>query len=345
MTFDSISETIDRALSSAGLDPRSGVMKTVTATIRRSLAAAGLPQSVVPRGRAYVPGDVIAEEPPAAGGFDTHLYKGEAGSRAYKLYVPSNRANQSLPLIVMLHGCKQNPDDFAAGTRMNELAEQRGFLVAYPAQSRNANGSNCWNWFQPGDQQRERGEPAILAGIVREISTLQKVDASRVYVAGLSAGASMAVILGATYPDLFKAVGAHSGLAHGAAHDVASAFGAMHGGGSGSAVDITASGIPTIVFQGDQDATVVAANADAIVRQALGGADVGDVVKHIGRPSTASHGYTTTVYADAKGRSHVEKWVVEDGQHAWFGGSDQGSYTDAKGPDASAEMVRFFLDR
>ena len=344
MTFDSISDTIDKALTSAGLDPHSGVLKDVTSTIRRTLTSAGLLQADAAHPVAQpaaARGGV--EHAPPAGEFTAHVHEGPAGTRKYKLYVPTTPAKRPRPLVVMLHGCKQNPDDFAAGTRMNELAQARGFLVAYPAQSPNANGANCWNWFQPGDQQREAGEPAIIAGIVAEIAAAHAVDPERVFVAGLSAGASMAVILGQTYPDVFKAVGAHSGLPCGAAHDVASAFGAMHGGpaaapGRGVAV-------PTIVFQGDRDTTVVTANADAIVEQVLGGATPGETVRHTARATAATHGYSSVVHTDERGQAMVEKWLVKGGAHTWFGGSPEGSYTDAKGPDASAEMIRFFLDR
>jgi poly(hydroxyalkanoate) depolymerase family esterase len=347
MSFDSISDTIDRALASAGLDPRSGVLKSVTETIRRALADAGLPQDPKQPSPMTAPAEEPAQ-PVAPGSFTEHRYRGEHGSRGYKLYVPVTAGKTPLPLVVMLHGCKQDPDDFAMGTRMNQLADEHGFLVAYPAQTRHANGSNCWNWFQPGDQKRDAGEPSILAGIVKQIAGQQAVDTERVFVAGLSAGAAMAVILGATYPDVFKAVGAHSGLAHGAARDVASAFGAMHAGHSGQPAGDESPGMPTIVFQGDQDTTVVAANADAIVRQALGGevASLGvEVSKRSGRASADSHAFSATVYADESGRIRAEKWVVKGGTHAWFGGNEDGSYTDAKGPDASAEMVRFFLAR
>ena len=248
------------------------------------------------------------------------------------------------PLVVMLHGCKQNPDDFAAGTHMNELAEQHGFLVAYPAQSNNANGSNCWNWFRPEDQRRDGGEPAILAGIVADVGGAYRVDPARVYVAGLSAGAAMAVILGQTHPDVFAAVGAHSGLPVGAAHDVGSAFVAMYSGRSKSARAAVpgAAGPRTIVFHGDEDSTVVARNGEAIVAHAVAG-DVPLTSTPPERASAQGRDYTRTVYADADGQPRVEQWLLHGGAHAWSGGSKAGSYTDPTGPDASAEMVRFFL--
>ncbi len=348
MSIDSISDTIERALVSAGLNPRAGVLKNVTASIRRSLA--GIGSDLEARRPRPEPGEGPAR-PPAGdrtlvpGSFTSHRFKGPAGSRTYKLYVPTTVTPRPLPLIVMLHGCKQNPDDFAAGTRMNDLAERHGFLVAYPAQSRNANGSNCWNWFQPTDQQRDQGEPSIIAGIVADVMTLRPIDPARVFVAGLSAGAAMAVILGATYPDVFKAVGVHSGLALGAAHDVASAFGAMHGGARGRTLAANGSGVPTIVFQGDQDATVVAANADAVIRQSVGAVDGARTSARAtpGAPGTRAH--TTTRYVDLQGQTQAEKWMIRGGAHAWSGGSANGSYTESDGPDASVEMVRFFLDR
>jgi poly(hydroxyalkanoate) depolymerase family esterase len=387
MSLHTISDTIERALRSAGLDPANGTAKGVTETIRRALAAAGLAQDAATdttpaRARQDEPLEVVervdtdtaarfgteprterdTETPPAAepvrarpgpahGVFVSRTHTGPAGSRPYKLFVPGGDAQAPRPLVVMLHGCKQNPDDFAAGTRMNELAEQHGFLVAYPAQSRNANGSNCWNWFRPEDQRRDGGEPAILAGIVADVSRAHRVDPARVFVAGLSAGAAMAVILGQTYPDVFAAVGAHSGLPVGAAHDVGSAFMAMSGAGlAGSKAAPASTAAPgstgprTIVFHGDQDATVVARNGAAIVSHAL----AGDAPLKAAPPERASaqgRSYTRTVYTDAGGRTRVEQWLLHGGAHAWSGGSAAGSFTDPTGPDASAEMVRFFLER
>ena len=361
VSIDSITDTIDRALKSAGLEPRSAALKGVTETIRRALAAAGITQ----RSPQAEPADVrdpAANEPvadwteatlvrpqhndaapanePAAGQFLARSFSNAAGRRAYKLYVPPGYSGEPMPLIVMLHGCKQNPDDFAAGTRMNELAQQHGLLVAYPEQTRPANGSNCWNWFHAQHQVRGNGEPSILAGIVGDVATQYRIDDRRVYVAGLSAGGAMAVILGAAYPDVFAAVGAHSGLPLGAAHDVPSAFAAMHGGAPANPAAAARPGVATIVFQGDQDRTVVAANARTIVNQALGGS----ARPALQRETVVSSACTRTVYRDAAGCARVEEWLVHGGGHAWSGGSPNGSFTHPRGPDASSEMVRFFLE-
>lgn len=293
------------------------------------------------------------ESPSTAGRFVAGSYTNRAGTRGYKLYIPSGSTGRPLPLLVMLHGCTQSADDFAAGTRMNALAESGDFFVVYPEQSNSANMSKCWNWFNAGDQQREQGEPSIIAGITRQIAATQPVDTRKIYVAGMSAGAAMAVVLGETYPDLYAAVGVHSGIPYGAAHDLPSAFGAMQGSGpevprsrtrSPEAADLTRT-VPVIVFHGDRDSTVHQRNAEHVLNQRLSDTE-GDTPRATVRRDQVpgGHSYTRSVYRDAKRRAVAERWIVHGAGHAWSGGSPQGSYTDSKGPDASAEMVRFFLE-
>src|SRR3954467_6979332 len=244
---------------------------------------------------------------PEGARFETLTYTNAAGSRAYKLYIPSGYRGQSVPLVVMLHGCTQNPDDFAAGTKMNALAEEHTVLVAYPGQPTSANANQCWNWFVPGDQTRDAGEPSILAGITRQIMSNHAVDPSRVYVAGMSAGGAAAAIMGATYPDLYAAIGVHSGLAQGAAHDIPSAFGAMRQGSSSVAsASRGRSGrlVPTIVFHGDQDRTVSAVNGEQVIAQAKAGANLCTTV--ILGQSEGRVRYARAVQADADGRSVLE---------------------------------------
>jgi poly(hydroxyalkanoate) depolymerase family esterase len=281
--------------------------------------------------------------------FEARTYADPAGSRAYKLYVPSSFDGQPLPLVVMLHGCTQSPDDFAAGTRMNDLAEEQTFLVAYPAQPQSANISKCWNWFNPADQQRGQGEPALIAGITRQIMSEFPVVAGRAYVAGLSAGGAAAAIMGATYPDLYAAVGVHSGLACGAASDIPSAFAAMRDGaaldrGGSNRGSERGGSVPTIVFHGDRDTTVNPRNGDQVIARSKATA--------VNLQTTVTRGesaggirYTRTVHADESGRPILEQWVLHDAGHAWSGGSPAGTYTEPRGPDASREMIRFFLDR
>jgi len=295
--------------------------------------------------------DKTASPDLAPGGqFLESVYRNAAGSRAYKLYVPSGYRGQPVPLVVMLHGCTQSPDDFAAGTRMNVLAEARTCLVVYPAQPSNANPSKCWNWFRSADQRRGHGEPSLIAGITRQIMQDYRVDERRVYAGGLSAGAAAAAVMGATYPDIYAAIGVHSGLACGAARDLPSAFAAMQGGdvpaspafAATSAVPSNGSSIPTIVFHGDADATVNPRNGARVIAQSRGSASVRSEV-HRGRIA-GGHAYTRTVYTDGNGRAILEHWQIHGAGHAWSGGSPAGSYTDPRGPDAANEMLRFFLE-
>lgn len=270
---------------------------------------------------------------------------------AYKLYVPPHLAGSApapRPLILMLHGCTQNPDDFAAGTRMNDLARREGFVVVYPAQTAHANSQKCWNWFKPQHQKRGRGEPALLAALTQHVAGTENVDSARIYAAGLSAGGAMADILGQTYPDVFAAVGVHSGLAAGAASDVVSALAAMRSGGKAGPSGGTSSvpTAPVIVFHGDADSTVNPINAKAVVNAALAGtATSGQNQQPRASGGTSSGGqrYQRTDYPRADGSTAVELWMLHGAGHAWSGGSASGSYTDARGVDASAEMLRFFL--
>jgi poly(hydroxyalkanoate) depolymerase family esterase len=282
-----------------------------------------------------------------AGKFIGGSYTNQHGMRAYKLYIPTGYLGQALPMVVMLHGCTQTPDDFAVGTRMNVLAEERQCFVLYPAQSRSANRSRCWNWFKRAHQRRDTGEPAIIAGMTREILTRYGIEAGKVYVAGLSAGGAMAAVMGAAYPDLYAAVGIHSGLPVGAAHDLPSAFAAMRGtppaAPAGAAAGSKPRTLPAIVFHGDRDATVHPRNGEQVVSQCMECNDSIDVVMQRGQVR-GGHAYTRRVHRDAAGRVVLEHWEVHGAGHAWFGGSSRGSYTDPKGPDAGREMMRFFCE-
>jgi poly(hydroxyalkanoate) depolymerase family esterase len=349
---------------------RSSASAVAAATIARSAAQVApqaaptvVPQTILPRildgldvnipglralgGRAAPP---VAEIVPNSGAFLAKSFSNEAGTRAYKLYVPSTAGNKPRPLIIMLHGCTQSADDFAAGTRMNFAAEEQGCYVAYPEQPSAANAQKCWNWFKRGDQQRGEGEPALIAGITRQIMADYKIDARRIYIAGLSAGGAAAAIMGEAYPDLYAAVGVHSGLACGAARDLPSAFAAMSGNGaprvgttvSTRAVRDAGHNVPTIVFHGDRDTTVHPRNGAEVIARA--GGDVQVLVEQQAQAQPSGAKFTRSIRRDASGRSVLELWEIHGAGHAWSGGSSAGSFTDPTGPDATREMLRFFLD-
>jgi poly(hydroxyalkanoate) depolymerase family esterase len=354
-------------------------MHDVTETIRRALAAGRLgeaapsfdSESVIDVAARVVPAGEgtnatndcepsIREARQQPGSFEAHEFSNDAGSRAYKVYVPAGKSDAPRAMIVMLHGCTQSADDFAAGTQMNRLADEHGFLVVYPEQAAQANASKCWNWFKPQDQLRGAGEPSLIAGMVCEVAQRQGANPRRIFVAGLSAGAAMAVVLGETYPELFAGVGAHSGLPYGSAHDMPSALAAMKGGPSGmpglKKVPAAAGtprrksvqAVPVIVFHGDRDHTVQQTNSAHIVQQARDahGAQAGDADLRVSTQSGVASGgrrFSRTVHTDTEGQARIESWTLHGAGHAWSGGNASGSYTDGTGPDASAEMVRFFM--
>lgn len=273
------------------------------------------------------------------------------GPRSYKLYVPSRYdKSRPAPLLVVLHGCTQNPDDIARGTRFNELAEQSGMIVAYPEQPQKYNGLKCWNWFDPAHQTRGKGEPALIASIAERVMNDYSVDARRVFIAGLSAGGAMALTTAYAYPELFAAAGIHSGIAYAAVASVGDAMTAMRTGapdpsalpaavvrGMGSARHF-----PAIVFQGKADKSVNYVNSSQIVSQ-LAGSWKPSPLSKIGESSAENSGYHSTTRLYGNGKAVIEEWVVDELGHAWSGGSKDGTYTDPKGPDASREMIRFFL--
>lgn len=392
---------LQRLMGDAARLTRSGDLHAATAAIQSALARAGLmaPRSAVPAGERDVidvsvrestgPAALVSSVAPAApvtepiaparptarpgaGRFVSGSHTESSGTRGYKLFLPPNPGGQAMPLIVMLHGCTQGPDDFAAGTAMNELAVEQGFAVLYPEQSESMNPQRCWNWFKHSHQQRGRGEPAVIAGMTQAVLKEHGLDARRVYVAGLSAGGAMAAILGDTYPDIYAAVGVHSGLATGSATDVQGAFAAMKGGagggglpGMGELPDIpglsdlvnrparaprairTGAAPPTIVFHGDNDSTVHPVNGEQVIAAAVGslamqdGAGAAAIEKERGR-SAGGRSYTRQLHRGAGGVVS-EHWIVHGSGHAWSGGRTHGSYTDPLGPDATREMARFFL--
>lgn len=280
---------------------------------------------------------------PANGSFAERSFTGPEGALRYWLYLPTRPA-RGLPLVVMLHGCNQTPGDFARGTGMNALAEELGFIVAYPGQSASANIARCWNWFKPGDQQRDKGEPATIAALTRAIIAENGADANRVYAAGLSAGGAAAAILGSAYPDVYAAVGIHSGLACGAATDTMSAFSAMRNG-SRQTHGRRRDGrfVPVITFHGDNDSTVHAINSTQIVANAAEQIGSPLTIKRQKGGTAKGRTYTREVNCGPDGVVQIEQWTIHGAGHAWSGGSVTGTYTDASGPDASRAMATFFL--
>ena len=336
---------------------RAGHLTEATALIQRALSMSKTPTAspylAVPIASSVIEGVILSRgidvDPPHAGingagefisGSHTH-----AGlTRDYKLYVPPAYAGRALPLVVMLHGCTQDADDFAAGTEMNVRAREQGFFVLYPAQSQDGNAQRCWNWFARAHQQRGRGEPALLADMTQSVVKRFGIDTQRVYIAGLSAGGAMADIVASAYPEIYAAVGVHSGLPRGAASNVAGAFAVMKNGELTPRLAAKVSGatVPSIVFHGDADQTVHPKNGEQVIAALLRSVASNEPCVEQAAAS-GGRSYTRTIYRATDGETLAEHWLVKGAGHAWSGGSANGSYTDATGPDATGEMLRFFF--
>jgi poly(hydroxyalkanoate) depolymerase family esterase len=300
------------------------------------------------------------------GTFHSGTFSHGAGARSYKLYVPQNYTHgRPAPLLVALHGCMQDPDTFAAGTRFNTLADQYNFLVLYPQQDGTNNAGKCWNWFIPTNQARGRGEPALLAGMIDHIASNYTVDSERVFIAGMSAGAAMAVIMGACYPDYFAALGVHSGLEYKAATTLVGAQVATSRGGpdpvhqgklaylsAGSAARV----LPVIVFHGTRDETVSPINGNQVIQQFASTDDYADdgIANNSvsATPSSIESGqvpngysYTVSTYI-YQGNVLLKHYTIDGMGHAWSGGSaaPPATFTDPGGPNASSIMWNFFAD-
>ncbi len=327
-------DLVAKTLSQHGLMPGQ-----TPGTSQARAPMADLMAGLKPTASTAAPLDLSCQE---GASFTAETFRCAEGSREYLIYVPSSAKDGPTGIVLMLHGCKQTHRDFATGTKMNSLAERDGFIVIYPQQARGENAQSCWNWFRRGDQMRGRGEPAILAGLTRQVMQHHGVPPQRTFVAGLSAGAAMAVIMGQTYPEIFAAVGAHSGLPFGAAKDVPSAFAAMAGQAMTSAARPMEATSRTIVFHGTDDKTVRPINGERIIDQASASGPYQAIVTDESG-NAAGRSFRRQVTSAADGKPLSEIWTVDGLGHAWSGGDGRGTYTDAAGPDASAEMVRFFF--
>ena len=346
--LSSIADALALVKQAKVTDATALLQRALTGTPARTGVSADLPRrplgEVVRALRTGRPAGLRAKSAPRAlqpgGNFAPRQYAGKAGSIGYWLHVPEGHAREDLALVLMLHGCTQNPGDFAAGTRMNALADEYGLVVAYPHQTGAANPNGCWNWFLDRNQTRGSGEPAVLAGLARSLAAEFGIAPSRIFVAGLSAGGAMADILACEYHDVFSAAGIHSGLPQGAARDMPSAFSAMNGSAGFAAAKAQGRASRKIVFHGSGDTTVHPVNGERILDGLRGkGAEITCDREVAGRK--VAH----TVLLDESGRAIAEHWFIRGGGHAWSGGDPAGSYTQADGPDASRLMVAFFLEK
>ena len=307
-------------------------------------------------GAAAVSSDTAAVSTPAPGRWVSGEFTNDAGTRRWSLYVPGSwNPEGKHMLVVLLHGCTQDAADVARGTRIAEHAEKEGFLALLPEQPASANPKKCWNWYDPAHQSRGAGEPAIIAGLTEKIVADYRVDAERVHLAGISAGAAMASLVAVAYPEIYASIAMHSGLPWRAATDVAGALAVMAKGtdqtlplglAAAEAMGARRRSIPALIIQGGSDKVVNPANADGLARQWLVmnteaiGARTGGMAGDEVAGETNGYHWKRVVFGD--GPLTVEQLVVEELGHAWSGGSKSGTFTDERGPDAMAETVAFF---
>ena len=339
----SAQKLIRRTLSQSGMQ---SAMKSATKAAKLQFNAAGISKEH----NLYRTGlfEKNVKTPPTLDmGMSRERYDCAFGARDYLLFLPRNKRSKPKGLLLMLHGCTQTSSDFARGTNMANLAQQKNFIVAFPEQSRGANAQTCWNWFERGDQERDLGEPAILAGMAQSLSASHGISDDQIYVAGFSAGAAMAVILGETYPDVFAAIGVHSGLPYRAAHSVASALAAM---GGKSMPQKTAGklspSVPLIIFHGTEDKIVAPKNAKQIVSATVqrNPTITSEIeVKRPGASRSKQKNATCIRHVTSQGQIAIEEWQIDGLGHNWSGGNLSGSYTDPTGPDASKLMLKFFF--
>lgn len=346
-----MNETLKAILAEAMHLGRDGRFSEATALIQRGLHltrdTAKAEATTADRHR-VIDGDFEAgADIGPTGGRSLHgRYTHGAEARDYALYVPADTDGAPRPLLLMLHGCQQDAADIARLTRLNQLADALGFMVLYPTQSRTANATGCWNWFLPEHQRPDQGEAALLTALTCEIAARHGADPRRLYVAGLSAGGAMALVLAAIHPELFAAVGVHSGLPYGLARDQVSALTLMHQGPAsvgGRIPVLSETGVPVIVFQGDADLRVNPINASWIIEQVLSANDEPRIERETGRAPGGLE-YTRSRYLDRNGAIRAELWMVQGGGHGWFGGDPAAAFAEPKGPEAAREMVRFLLE-
>ena len=286
-------------------------------------------------------------------------------SREYLVYVPRAYGGwRRRPLLVLLHGCRQTPEDFAAATRIAALADSNGWLVLLPRQSSKANAWTCWNWFDKATSAG-RGEAAIVVAQIRAVQRAYRVHPRRIFVAGMSAGGCLAAVLGLRHPKLFAGVAAHSAVACGAASGPMAAMQVLAHGADTAVEQIGATArdaasrralpVPLLVVHGGDDHVVSLRNARQLVRQYLvfnGRLDPKEMAPDELPPpdreitQQLSPGRTATTIEYRDGARTLVRMVRVDGLgHAWSGGDATFPYNDPLPPDATALLGAFVADQ
>jgi len=304
-----------------------------------------------------------------AGRIESGSYYSFNGMRSYKVFLPSNHSESTnhgkIPVIIALHGCMQDSESFAAGTRLNEWAEKLGFAVYYPEQSKFFNIYNCWNWFLPTNQMKNTGEAELIMGGLKKVTREFSLNKDKTFLLGMSSGGAVVSILANCYPRSFQAVATHHGTMYKAASDVFSAKEVVYNGSKiapevAAAKGYSCSGftpkknpLPAVIIHGSRGAVMRAIHATQVESElrifndyldnGIRDNSLDDEMTFEKFTPDNLYSYDVVTWSH-RGRPYIKRYMIETLGHAWSGGDNQYEFNDPHGPDATKIILDFFSE-